>query len=585
MFVKNVFRHLWPQIMKYKWSFYLTFVFYGLRVFFISVLKVVYFKKIIDIISDSSFDKQVIASQLIYLVIINILIILGDYVFSRLGAWTIVYFQSNVMRELADYSFGKIINNSYHFFSNRFVGSLVTKSRRFVRAFEVMHDVFVYSFWDTFVILVGIFIVLFIQAPVIALIFLVWVFFYLLVISLFIKKRMKYDIAKAHADSEVGGRLADVFSNIFALKVFSAEEREKKYFKEVTLNEQKHRDKSWYFQNKQDVVQAGLMVFIQSVVLYLIIKLWIAGTMTIGTVVLVQTYLIIVFDNLWNLGKATTKFMEAAADTKEVIDILETKTDISEPKNPQVSKIKSGNIEFENVSFVYDSGQKVFENFNLKIKSGEKIGLVGHSGAGKSTITKLLLRFVDVSKGVIKIDGQDVRAILQNDLRQAISYVPQEPMLFHRTIRDNIAYGKPEAREEEIISAASRAHAHEFISTLKNGYNTLVGERGVKLSGGERQRIAIARAMLKDSSILVLDEATSSLDSISESYIQKAFKELMKGKTTIVIAHRLSTIQKMDRIVVLDKGRIVEEGTHRELLEQNGFYAELWSHQTGGFLE
>ncbi len=585
MLVKRIFRHIWPLIMKYKWSFYLIFIFGAFRVFFDSILKAVYFKKIIDIISKSSLVNGIIVSELVYLVIINILILIGGYISSRFLAWTMVYFQSNLMRELTDYSFGKIIKNSYHFFSNRFIGSLVTKSRRFVRAFEVMHDTVIFNFWSTFIILIGVFIVLFIQATLISLVFLIWVILYVLIISLFVKKNITYDIAKAEADSRVSGRLADVFSNVLALKVFSAKEREKDSFKKVTTDEAKHRDQSWYFKNKQDAVQAGLMTLVQAVILYLIIKLWIAGTMTTGTVVLIQTYLVIVFDYLWDLGKAFTKLMESAADMKEVIDIFETESDILDPQKPEISKMKTGSIEFNNVSFVYDSGQKVFSNFSLKIKSGEKIGLVGHSGAGKSTITKLLLRFVDVSSGEIKIDGQDVRAVLQDDLRKAISYVPQEPMLFHRTISENIAYGKPNATEEEVIEAAKKAHAHEFISTLKNGYNTLVGERGVKLSGGERQRVAIARVMLANTPILILDEATSSLDSISESYIQDAFGELMKGKTTIVIAHRLSTVQKMDRIVVLDKGQMTEEGTHKELLKRGGLYADLWGHQTGGFLE
>lgn len=585
MFAKNIFRHIWPQIKKYKWSFYLTFLFYGLRVFFDSVLKAIYFKKIVDIISANSLPREVFASQLIYLVIINILILLGGYFFSRIGSWAIVYFQSNVMRELTDYSFGKIIENSYGFFSNRFTGSLVTKSRRFVRAFEVMHDIVVFNFWSTLIVLVGIFTVLFIQSSVIALVFFIWIILYFFVISFFVKKRMMYDFAKAEADSKVGGRLADVISNIFALKIFSAKVREKNSFHEVAKNEQKHRDDSWYFGLTQEAVQAGLMTLVQSIVLYLIIKFWIEGTMTTGTVVLIQTYMIIIFDRLWELSKAFTRFIESAADMKEVVDIFEIVPDILDKENPEVCRMKDGNIEFKDISFIYESGQDVFTNFNLKIKAGEKVGLVGHSGSGKSTITKLLLRFVDVQNGVIEIDGQDIRSVLQDDLRKSISYVPQEPLLFHRSISENIAYGKPNATEEEIILAARRAHADEFITTLQKGYDTLVGERGVKLSGGERQRVVIARVMLADTPILILDEATSSLDSISESYIQDAFSELMKGKTAIVIAHRLSTIQKMDRIIVLDSGKIVEEGTHKELLDKKGSYANLWEHQTGGFLE
>lgn len=585
MFIKRIFRHIWPQIMKYKWSFYLAFLFYGLRFFLISVLSTFYFKKIIDIISDPYVSRQAISTELLHLVTINIIILVGTSICSRIGSYCMVYSQSNILRELANYSFAKFTNNSYTFFSNRFTGSLVTKSRRFVRSFEVMHDSLVYNFWATLIVLAGIFVVLFMEAPKIAFIFSIWTAFYMTVVYFVVKKRIVYDKAKAEADSQVGGRLADVFSNIFALKIFSAKKREQNSFGQFTLKEQYHRDKSWYFQNRQDLIQAGLMVTIQCFVLYFIIKLWIAGTMSTGVVVLIQTYMVIIFDRLWDLGKTITRFMEALADMNEVVDIFEIQPDILDPAKPEISRMNLGAVEFKNVDFVYNSGQEVFSNFNLKIKPGEKIGLVGHSGAGKSTITKMLLRFVDISSGSIEIDGQDIRNVTQDNLRSAMSYVPQEPMLFHRTISENIAYGKPDATEEEIISAARRAHAEEFISQLQHGYQTLVGERGVKLSGGERQRISIARVMLVNAPILILDEATSSLDSISESYIQDAFNELMKGKTTIVIAHRLSTIQKMDRIIVLDKGEIVEQGTHKELLKKGGMYADLWSHQTGGFLE
>jgi ATP-binding cassette subfamily B protein len=248
--------------------------------------------------------------------------------------------------------------------------------------------------------------------------------------------------------------------------------------------------------------------------------------------------------------------------------------------------MQKGHIVFDNVTFAYSEGRTIFENLNLDIREGEKIGIVGHSGAGKSTITKLVLRFSDVTGGSISIDGQDIRTVTQDDLHRAISYVPQEPLLFHRTIRENIAYGNPDISIEDVVEAAKRAHAHEFIETLPFGYDTYVGERGVKLSGGERQRVAIARAILKNAPILLLDEATSSLDSHSESLIQDAFDELMKGKTTIVIAHRLSTIQKMDRIIVLENGVIAESGTHHSLLENpKSIYSAMWNLQAGGFID
>jgi ATP-binding cassette subfamily B protein len=232
-----------------------------------------------------------------------------------------------------------------------------------------------------------------------------------------------------------------------------------------------------------------------------------------------------------------------------------------------------------------DNHTEVFKNLNLKVRSGEKVGLVGPSGGGKSTLTKLLLRFDDVKLGSIEIDGQNIAACSQKSLRQNIGYVPQEPLLFHRSIKENIGYGRIGATDKDILQAAKDAFAHEFIQSMPNGYDTFVGERGVKLSGGQRQRIAIARAMLKNAPILILDEATSALDSESEVLVQKALLKLMEGKTTIVVAHRLSTIQKMDRIIVLDKGNIVESGTHAELSKKkNGLYARLWSHQSGGFL-
>jgi ATP-binding cassette subfamily B protein len=240
------------------------------------------------------------------------------------------------------------------------------------------------------------------------------------------------------------------------------------------------------------------------------------------------------------------------------------------------------------VGFQYsdtDSNEKVFEGLQLHIKAGEKLGLVGPSGGGKSTITKLLLRFEDVQEGAIEIDGQNIASVTQQSLRRAIAYVPQESLLFHRTIEENIAYGHLPSSHEAVVRAAKQAYAHDFVMGLPNGYDTIVGERGVKLSGGQRQRIAIARAMLKDSPIILLDEATSALDSESEKVIQEALKELLERRTAIVIAHRLSTIQRMDRIVVLDKGKIVEDGTHAALLKKKGLYAALWAHQSGGFLE
>jgi ATP-binding cassette subfamily B protein len=259
---------------------------------------------------------------------------------------------------------------------------------------------------------------------------------------------------------------------------------------------------------------------------------------------------------------------------------------VKDPINPQAININKGAIEFNDVSFKYDDSNSLFKNFNIVIARGQKVGLVGPSGGGKSTITKLLLRLMDIQKGQISIDGQDISQIRQDELREHIAYVPQEPILFHRSLKENIAYGNPSASDEDIIKASKSSHADEFIKDLKDGYDTLVGERGVKLSGGQRQRIAIARAMLKTKSpILLLDEATSALDSENEKLIQDGLWRLMQNRTVIVIAHRLSTIQHMDRILVIDKGSVIEDGRHQELiLKKDGVYAKLWQRQSGGFI-
>lgn len=390
---------------------------------------------------------------------------------------------------------------------------------------------------------------------------------------------------EAEADSHMTGSLADAITNVLSIKIFSAERKEQAHYEKVTADEEIKRRRAWFFGNFQSTMQACLMAILQIVVVFVAINLWSRGLLSVGTIVLLQLYMFNLFDILWNLGRSLTKAIKALTDMKEVVDIFDLAIDIEDPRRPLRAETKKGEVVFTDVSFVYPGGVTVFQHLNLTIAPGERIGLVGHSGAGKSTVTKLLLRFLDVTGGAIMIDGQNIRDLTQHDVRSIISYVPQESMLFHRSIRENIAYGRPGASLKEIKEVAQKAYADEFIIRLPKGYDTLVGERGVKLSGGERQRVAIARAMLKNAPILVLDEATSSLDSVSEGYIQDAFTELMKGKTTIVIAHRLSTIQKMDRIVVLENGTIVEMGTHTDLLAKNGVYATMWSHQSGGFIE
>ena len=310
------------------------------------------------------------------------------------------------------------------------------------------------------------------------------------------------------------------------------------------------------------------------------------GLVSVGVFTLIQFYFIDIGEKLWGITRVIRDLYQGYADSKEMVEILKLSHEIEDTKEakPLPEKI-NGKIDFENVVFNFTNSRDVLSHITIHIEPGEKIALVGPSGAGKSTFVRLLLRFYNLTSGSISIDGQDIKNSTLESLRKNISFVPQDPVLFHRSLKENIRYGKENATDEEVIEAAKLAHCHEFISEFPKGYDTLVGERGVKLSGGERQRVAIARAMLKNSPILVLDEATSSLDSHSEGLIQEALEVLMKGKTVIVIAHRLSTIRKMDRILVLRDGKIIEEGRHDELSQKEGsLYAELWKLQAGGFL-
>ena len=310
------------------------------------------------------------------------------------------------------------------------------------------------------------------------------------------------------------------------------------------------------------------------------------GWISIGIAYLVLNYTGQVTQQLWDVTNIIRRYYRIIGDASEMAEILTTDTKLID-KTSKKLVVTKGLIDFKNITYKYQSGAgvQIFNSFNLQIKAGQRVGVVGRSGSGKTSLTRILLRFSDVDHGEILIDNQDITKVSQASLHQSIAYVPQESSLFHRSIRDNIAYSKPKATEAEVIKAAKEANAWEFIAKLPDGLDTLVGERGVKLSGGQRQRIAIARAILKNSPILVLDEATSALDSESEKLIQDSLDTLMKNRTSLVIAHRLSTIAKLDRIIVLDQGQIVEDGTHDQLIKQKGIYAKLWQHQSGGFIK
>lgn len=582
--VRRIFHYYWPHIKKYRFAIGMYFFVYGSAVILSDIIAPFAYKGLIDVIERGA-DAPLASEQAFYWVIVLGMFIFLYNILYRTGDFLLSYSQSHILKNVTDVAFARLQDHSYTFFTENFSGSLVAKAKRFARAFEILQDESVFTLWFGFLRLGGIFVVLLATMPLLGIFFFGWCVLYVGLIFYFIKKKTPLDLARAAEDSRVTGALSDALANIVSIKAFSAKHREREYFEATTAKEEYARRRAWNFQNTQFLVQTILLGLLEVFGMYFVVRLWLSGEVSAGTVVLVQIYLTGLFGHLFQLGKSFTKMTQALTDASEMVDIFDTELDIPDPVNPEPSRISRGAVAFEHIDFSYGKGEAVFENFSLAVKPGEKIGIVGHSGAGKTTIIKLLLRFIDVDGGAITLDGQDVRHITQDDLRANIAYVPQDPALFHRTLRENIAYGNPGASQEEIVAAAKQARAHTFISRTPLGYETLVGERGVKLSGGERQRVAIARAILKNAPILVLDEATSSLDSESELAIREALDQLMKNKTTIVVAHRLSTVQKMDRIVVIEDGEIVEQGSHQELLLKQGHYYNFWQQQTDGFIE
>ncbi len=583
MHIFTIFKYYWPHIKRYPKTMYGTLVLFALGALGFKVLAPILYKQAIDIITVSTNPHAVVAAVLSLIILYGVITFLAQTTWT-IGNYTMVYTQSNILRDLANDAYKRMQMHSYEFFTNRFVGSLVAKVKRYVDSFETIHDLIAFKIFIEGFTLVGSVIVMFIFSPLLGTVFLVWILMYAAVTTWLIKLKIPLDIAHASAKTKTTGVLADSITNVLNIKMFAAFNFEKNNFAKAALNEEQKRSRTWNFHNHQLFFQGFFAWVFKFGGLLVAVVMWSNGAITAGTVVLMYAYMQEITKIVWDFGRSMSRTVQAFTDAKEMVDIFEQEIDVQDPQSPERCAISKGEIDINNITFAYERSNNVFENFSLKVAMGERIGLVGHSGSGKTTITKLLLRFADVQGGKILIDGQNIAKIKQEDLRRNISYVPQEPMLFHRTLAENIAYANPDASMNEIIDVAKRAHAHEFIKSLPDGYNTLVGERGVKLSGGERQRVAIARAMLKDAPIIILDEATSALDSVSEHYIQDALKTLMHGRTVLVVAHRLSTVQSMDRIVVFENGKIKEEGTHEELLTKRGAYYEFWQQQVNGML-
>ena len=550
----------------------------------LGVIVPLYFKDFFNVLAAGR-EAENVAGNLIDILISIAVLEMIQWLFWRVATFSESYFTSKVSFDLSNKCFAYMHKHSFSYFNNNFVGSLVKRVKWFVKAFEAVTDKVLWSLLPLTVNIVIIAIVLFSSNFWLGLGVLGWTTAFLIINWFFTKYKLKYDIARSEAETETTRVLADTITNNSNVKLFNGYEREVRLFTRVSDSFRSKRLFTWNLGNIIEAVQGFLMISLEIGIFYLAINLWQRGILTIGDFVLIQSYLITIFHRTWEFGRVVRTIYENLADAEEMTVILDTPHEIQDVPVARALKVSQGLIEFKNVDFCYHQTRKVLSRFNLKIQPGERLALVGPSGVGKTTVIKLLLRMHEVSSGQILIDNQEIPRVTQESLWQNISLVPQDPILFHRTLLENIRYGKPRATNKEVIAAAKAAHCHEFIKSFSDGYETYVGERGIKLSGGERQRVAIARAILRNAPILILDEATSSLDSESEGLIQDALDKLMKGKTVIVIAHRLSTIRKMNRIIVMDKKGIVEDGTHQELSNKTGgLYQNLWQLQAGGFI-
>lgn len=484
--------------------------------------------------------------------------------------------------------FKNYLEKDYEFYNSTYLGALGTQATALREAVNQYGQMFFNGFAKEAVIVISSIAIIAYHSWMLAIVTLVAMLFILSFTIAASRWRLKYRRELSTAASKTAGVIGDALGHATTVKSFAREEYESDRMNTSLVKLANSQYWSWLTSIPVDMGRMTLAAVTTAVMLILTARLYERGAISIAIVALVQLYVLKLVSSTQDIADLIKQYETTMSSAHAAVKTMLVRPSVFDKPAPRkLAKNFIPAIAMDQVSFHYNGAAKdvfAIKNFSLQVQPGERVGLVGYSGSGKTTLTKLLLRFMDVTDGSISIDDADIRDFAQTDLRKHIAYVPQEPLLFHRSIAENIAYGKPSASRKDIIAAAEAAYVNEFVGELPKGYDTLVGERGIKLSGGQRQRVAIARAILKDAPILVLDEATSSLDSRSEQFIQKASWHLMKGRTALVIAHRLSTVQHMDRIAVMNKGALKQSGTHTKLLGLNGIYAQLWAHQSGGYL-
>jgi ATP-binding cassette subfamily B protein len=580
----NLFNFIWSFLKVYKWCIYGI----CLSIFIASLLTVIgpfLFKILIDKITTDSnnfnlfYDKGYVILLVLFL-LTNIFATLIWRVINYLSLKTFPFVRSKVF----SYTFSYLSLHSHQYFQDNLAGDLANKIQDIGESIENISEPIFSIMYILFTVLITTVIACTISFYF-SIAIIIWVILFVGISLDFSKNIINYSKDFAEIKSLLSGKHVDSLMNIFNINLFARQEFEKNYLEKIS-NKVIEKDiclrwkllKLWAAQGILCALILGVMIFI-------LIFLRSKGIVTAGDFVFIVSITITVIHQIFGISELISRILQQMGICNQAISKVYVPHTLTDIKNAVPLKIKKGEIIFKDISFGYNENNMLFDNLNIRVAANQKIGLVGYSGSGKTTFVNLLIRLYDVQKGKIQIDQTNIKNITISSLRENITFIPQNPILFHRSFIDNIRYGKLNATDAEVIEAAKKAHAHEFIFNTYDAYESLLGENGTKISGGQRQRIAIARAILKDSPILILDEATSSLDSLTEELIQESLKYLMQNKTVITIAHRLSTLLKMDRILVFDKGKIVEDGVHNELLERRGVYYRLWNSQVGGFLK